>query len=200
MAIRMEKFYTARIKGDDIRSFLDQIDQSEISADNSECSESPTGAHYYVSYPRRNNEIEDDLERRGTPRLPHQIGSGNNDFNCKYCGRNSRKDETGKIRKKSNDQLIQKIMEDGARFIERYSPEREWDTWNLSLMASQLISLNALATFSVYMDDAEIESEKTELYEDMMGFIKSLRSKMPDVKIRYEIWNFKIGPAIFNPG
>ena len=52
----------------------------------------------------------------------------------------------------------------------------------------------------VYVDDAEIESEKTELYEDMMGFIKSLRSKMPDVKIRYEIWNFQIGPAIFNPG
>ena len=182
MTIRMDKFYTARIKGDDIRSFLDHVDQSEVLADSSECSESPTGAHHYIAIPRSSG------------------GRGNNNFNCKYCGRDPNKDEKGGLREHSNEQLIEKIKEDGARFLARYDPEREWDTWNLSLMASQLISLNALVTFSVYVDDAEIESEKTELYEDMMGFVKSLRSKIPDVKIRYEIWNFKIGPAIFNPG
>jgi hypothetical protein len=182
MTIKKEKFYTARIKSDDIRSFLDHVDQSEILADSSECSESPTGSHHYVSYPRSSG------------------GRGNNNFNCKYCGRDPKKDEEGGLRKHSNEQLVQKIMEDGARFIERYDPEREWDTWNLSLMASQLISLNSLVTFSVYVDDEEIESEKTLTYDKMMEFIKSERIKMPDNKIKYEIWNFKIGPAIFNPG
>lgn len=182
MAIRMEKVYTARIKREDTPSFLDAIIKSEILVNDSECSESPTGAHHYVAIPRRWG------------------GRGNNNFNCKYCGRDSKKDEEGKSKKYSNEQLIQKIIDDGDRFMERYDPEREWDTWNLTLMASQLISLNALVTFSVYVDDSEIESDKTELYEDMMGFIKALRNKMPDVKIKNEIWNFKIGPAIFNPG
>ena len=195
----MDKFYTARIKGDDIRDFLDQVDQSEVSLGKSECPESPTGSHHYVSY-SRSDQYDKELERRGTPRLPHQTGRGNNVFNCKYCGRNSKKDEDGTIRKRSNEQLVQKIMEDGARFIERYDPEREWDTWNLSLTASQLISLNAIAEFSYYIDDVEAESNKTLTYDDLLDFIKSLRMKMPDVKIKYEIWNFKIGPAIFNPG
>ena len=144
MTIRMDKFYTARIKGDDIRDFLDRVDQSEVSSDRSECSESPTGAHHYVAYPRGGSERDSDKD---DARLPYQTGRGSNHFNCQYCGRDSRKDENGNIRKKSNDQLVQKIMEDGARFIARYTPEREWDTWNLSLMASQLISLNALTTF-----------------------------------------------------
>lgn len=200
MAIRMEKFYTARIKIDDVDVFLNEIVKSRVSADSSECPDSPTGAHHYVSYPRRNREIEDDLERRGTPRLPHQIGRGKNNFNCQYCGRDPNKDESGALREHSNENLIQQIKDDGARFLERYDPEREWDTWNLSLMASQLISLNALVTFSVYIDDAEIEREKTQTYDRMMAFIKSERSKMPNVKIKYEIWNFIIGPAIFNPG
>ena len=182
MTIRMDKFYTARIKGDDIRPFLDHVDQSEVLADSSECSESPTGAHHYIAIPRSSG------------------GRGNNNFNCKYCGRDPKKDEEGGLRKHSNEQLVQKIMEDGERFIERYTPEREWDTWNLGLMASQLISLNALVTFSIYIDDAEIEREKTLTYDKMKAFIDSERSKMPNVKIKYEIWNFKIGPAIFNPG
>jgi hypothetical protein len=195
----MEKIYTARIKMDDVDVFLNEIVNSRVLAADPECSESSTGAHVYVATARRWG------------------GRGNNNFNCKYCGIDPHKDESGDPRL-NNENTIQQIKDGAERFIARYDPEKEWDAWILGLMASQLINLNAIVDCSVSVDDTEIgpityviykNGEKSvkvvETYDELQKAMKQLRNAMresgeEDAKIKYEIYNFRIGPAIFNPG